>query len=147
MSQTVIPSNSVEFETLTTLPEWGKNNSNPDMFIKDKNGKVIGFDPYRALLYFTQDERLANINPKLHDLNFIWSYLATAGQILLLRKGKFKEVFVSVLLPVVSTLETSQSIGMAFRRNARTVHHEQRFEEKNQGGGFLGLGKKKNTGY
>jgi len=146
MTNQYIPTNSVEFETLTTIPEWGntKDNDPSDYVSVDEKGSLKK-EYYKILGYFTQDERLGNLLPRYHDHNFIWSYLASAGQILLLRDGAFKDVFVSFLLPSVSILETSQSMNMAFRRNSRTMHQQQTYEEKSSGSGVFG--KKKTQGY
>lgn len=104
MSNPVMPSNSTEFEVLTTRPVWS--------------------DVLARWNIFNQDVRLGNISPRVHDIHYIWDRFELADHICSLRDGMFSDASKSVLVVAIAQLETSQSILGFLRKNARSVHQE-----------------------
>jgi len=144
MSNQFIPTSSVEYEVLSLDTLWGDDAINYKPYIMSEEMKKKDTSRYWNILNFiTRDFRLGNISPRLHDLNWLWNYSGSAGQILLLRNGSFEEVFVAMILPVATTLETSQSIGGFFRKVKQTIHQEQKYEDITSTGGFFGKKKKR----
>jgi len=136
MSQ-LVPTTGVEFQTLTTQPAWGDE----DVEVTPKHETKTGETEilyWKVLSMFTRDWRLGNIKLKTHDLNWIWHQIQAAGQVRLLRNGKFEREFVSMLLPVISMMETSQSIDGFFRKNFQTVKQEQKYSEEQKRRGLFG---------
>ncbi len=111
-----MPSNSVEFEVLTTKPTWSQVNGNWELF--------------------TQDMRLSNISPKLFDIHYIWDRFELSDQIMNLRNGRFNDAAKAIAVVGVSMLEVSQGINGFVRKNARSVHSESSsvFREDKKGG-------------
>lgn len=144
MSNQFIPTSSVEYEVLSLDTLWGDSAIEYSPYIiKDETPTKLETKYWKILNFLTRDFRLGNISPRLHDINFLWSYTSNAGQILLLRNGAFEEVFIAMVLPVATTLETSQSIGGFFRKVKQTIHHEQRYEDTTPSTGFFGRKKKR----
>jgi len=129
VGDTLIPSTSVEFQTLTTQSAWGDDDVKPNPKVYDDKGNLT-IKYWKILELFTRDVRLGNIKIKTHDINFIWNMFQSAGQILILRDGEFEDLFVSMMLTPVSMLETSQSIDGFFRRNFQTIAQEQKYKEE-----------------
>jgi hypothetical protein len=143
-----LPGNSVEFETLTTEPDWGKSEVAFDLLVRNKEGQIQRtaegapiLDYWKTLSYFTRDLRLGNIVKSVHDPQFVWSYAELPAQIMLLRGGRLKPWALSTLATTVAMMETSQSLNGFFRKNARTFISDatsSHTENAGGGGGFFG---------
>lgn len=135
-----IPTNSVEFETLTTEPTYG----DPDEFktdaYKDDDNKLRPIPQHwRILAFLKRDLRLGNISNKYDDFEYLEDRAALTAHLQHWRKGSFGDLAPVALSTVASTMELSQSRGGFFRKNAKTAHlTSEQTENVNSGGGFLG---------
>jgi hypothetical protein len=123
-----VPATSIEFQVLTTNPAFGTEDLEVNKLF-DEQGNII---PSKVLMFFTRDWRLGNLNPKLHDINYIWHYPSNAVHIALLRNGAFLQVSLMMISTVASMTETSQSIGGFFRKNAQSTYASQEYSERGQ---------------
>jgi len=132
-----IPSNSVDLESYNTRPGYKEIDLN----------SIDGDKPEDVLKLITRDERLGNLNPKLHDTNWFWDRLDLAMHILSFRNGEMKRASIVALTSVGALTETSLAIQGFLRKIQKTSmrHETGTYEDMSDGkrGGFLGLGKRK----
>lgn len=132
-----LPSNSVDLESYNTRPGYKEIDLD----------SIDGMKPEDVLMLITRDERLGNLNPKLHDTNWFWDRLDLAMHILSFRKGQMKRASIMALTSVAALTETSLSIKGFLRKIQKTsMRHETGTYEDMSGskrGGLFGLGKKK----
>lgn len=143
----IIPTTSVEFETLTTEPSWGDANE-VDLDIKGEKTKQGLFVKYDELNYwkllgiFTRDFRLGNISHRVDDIEYLEDMTGLAHTLLNLRGGFFTQQAWIALQRTTSTLEISQSRSGFMRKNARSVHQTgESITEERKKSGFNPFGK------
>lgn len=134
-----MPTNSIEFETLTTEPTWGdveqfettpKVNDKGDIKSKDEFWRVLGF--------MNRDLRLGNFNNMFDDFEWLEDRTSLTANILHLREGSFSELAPLCFSPVASSVELSQSRNGFFRKNSRTAHlFSEQTEKAESKGGFI----------
>jgi len=127
----VTPSNSVEFETLTTQPSY------PDV---DKNE----FDSFMRLLsHNVRDIRFGNLNRYTTDLIYLENRNDLVTAFSYFRGGKFRNSLAPLIKSqVVSTIEISQSVNGFFRKNHQTINQNIEQNENTQKKGFKLFGKR-----
>jgi len=113
MAMNYVPTNSVEFETLTTEPAYG------DVKEFDTDVKSPD-DAWKALGFLTRDLRMGNITHRHDDVEWLDDRASLVAAILTQRGGAFKDCAVLAHAPVAATIELSQSREGFFRKNART---------------------------
>ena len=109
-----VPQNELEFNLLTTDPEWGRQ-ANTDDF-KQIMGKL-----HSVLKMYTRDQRLANLD-RYEDLPRVRTFNRLAGDLI------FSEMLVSASVAIhnsANILETSQSKSGFLRRRMGTFTQEQ----------------------
>lgn len=123
MPPSYIPTNSVEFETLTTEPEWGNPKAFQTNAYFDDDNNVRKIPEYwRILGFINRDIRLGNISNLYDDFEWLEDRTVLTAVIQHLRNGVFSDLAPLALAPVASTLEVSQSRNGFFRKNAKTAH-------------------------
>lgn len=133
-----IPTNSVEFETLTTEPTWGdeKDFDTHPLITKDDNLRKFP-EYWRILGFFKRDLRLGNLSNMFDDFEWLEDRTTLTSNILSWRDGEFSNLAPVALSSVVSTTELSQSRNGFFRKNAKTAHISQEQKDVTEGSGFL----------
>ena len=149
MAPSYVPTNSVEFETLTTEPAWG----DPKEF--DTNA-FVGYDGvnrvvpehWRVLGFLNRDARLGNISNMYDDFEWLEDRIGLTAAVHHLREGAFGDLSPIALVPVAATIELSQSRNGFFRKNAKTAHLTSEQTENVNTGGWLSrlMGKKPKNG-
>ena len=150
MGLNYVPTNSVEFETLTTEPTWGDPDEfKTDAYTDDDNKARVVPQHWRILGFLKRDLRLGNLKNSYDDFEYLADSAPLTAAIQHLRNGAFGDLAPLALAPVAATLELSQSRNGFFRKNAKTAHlTNEETANLNDGGGFLGklFGKNKQQG-
>jgi len=138
MAMSYIPTNSVEFETLTTEPAYGdvkEFDTNPNI---DQDGKERATsEVWRILGFLTRDMRLGNIKHSIDDIEYLDDRATLTAALIYFRGGIFEDLAPLALAPVSTTLELSQSRGGFFRKNSRSFRS---IGENYDNTGITGLG-------
>lgn len=147
-----IPTNSVEFETLTTEPGYGDPKEFDTDPFRDLNGVLRPTEEHvRILGHLNRDFRLGNLDPNLHDVEWVEDMIGLGTALHSFRNGSLSPLAPLAFGRAAETIEVSQSVRGFFRRNSRTFHSVSDVNENvNQGnGGFFGklFGKKGKGGY
>lgn len=146
---TVIPTNSVEFETLTTEPTYGDPEEfRTDAYRDEHNALRVVPEHWRILGFLKRDIRLGSISNKYDDFEYLEDRAALTAHLQHWRKGVFGDLAPLALSNVASTVELSQSRNGFFRKNAKTAHISSEQTETVSSSGFLGrlFGKNNNKG-
>lgn len=155
MGLSYIPTNSVEFETLTTEPTWGDSDAfdtNPFSDYDKESKKEIKREipsHWKLLSFFNRDLRLGNLSIMYDDLEYLEDRASFVTMLLSWRNGVFSELAPLALSPVVASVELSQSRSGFFRKNARTSSIVSEHSEKgSQNNNFISklFGKKPSGG-
>lgn len=151
MALNYIPTNSVEFETLTTEPAYGDPKEFDTNPTKDEAGTERKLaQHWRILSYLVRDLRLGNIKHQIDDIEYLDDRTTLTASMLVFRGGSFDDLAPLVIAPVAATVELSQSRGGFFRKNSRTFRNiGEQYDGTAPGGLFGGLfggsSKKKNN--
>lgn len=150
MAVPYVPTNSVEFETLTTEPAWGDPKEfQTDAFFDEDNKPRVVPQYWRILGFLNRDNRLGNLSNMFDDFEWLEDRASLAAAIQHLRNGAFGDLAPLALAPVATTVELSQSRNGFFRKNAKTAHlNSEQTENVKSSGGWLGnlMGKNKKNG-
>jgi len=127
----VTPSNSVEFETLTTQPSY------PDV-------DGVEFDSKnRVLSHNVRDIRFGNLNRFTTDIPYLENRNDLVSAFMVFRDGLFNDSIAPfVKSQVVSVVELSQSSGGFFRKNHQTINQAIEQTDKSEKKGFKLFGKR-----
>ena len=127
----VTPSNSVEFETLTTQPSY-PDVSEDEFDVKNK-----------ILSHNVRDVRFGNLNRFTTDIPYLENRNDLVSAFMSFRGGMFRDTLAPfVKSQVVSVVELSQSSGGFFRKNHQTINQAIEQTDKSEGG-FKLFGKKR----
>lgn len=148
--QQYAPANDTDLFIYSLDPAWSTEHINTDFeqpltdaegnFVKDASGKqIMVFSFWHALKFVKRDLRLGNLNPKIDDIGWMEDRVHLAQTLLSLRDGAFKCLAPSSIMPVIASLELSQSRGGFVRKNFRTFSFKNESEDKSRvGGGWFG---------
>jgi len=127
----ITPSNSVEFETLTTQPSY------PDVE-KDE------FDSKNKILsHNVRDIRFGNLNRFTTDIPYLENRNDLVSALMMFRGGIFRNNLAPFTKSqVVSVVELSQSSGGFFRKNHQTINQNVEQTDKSEKKGFKLFGKR-----
>lgn len=141
------PVNEIEFQYLTTAPDWGKNDV-PQEYIKqliedkeillsrinengeielvlDENKQPISasrqIEQWARLGFLVKDIRLGNIPRFIGGSDYIEYYLNLAGDVL---EANLPRSHITSLQRSAVKLEVSQSVGGFFRKRSNTITSE-----------------------
>jgi len=127
----VTPSNSVEFETLTTQPSY------PDVEKEEFDASM------KLLAHNVRDLRFGNLNRFTTDIIYLENRNDLVTALSYFRGGMFRESFAPLVKSqVVSTIELSQSVNGFFRKNHQTINQNIEQNENTQKKGFKLFGKR-----
>jgi len=128
----ITPSNSVEFETLTTQPSY------PDVAEPEFDSKL------KILSHNVRDIRFGNLSKFSVDIPYLESRNDLVSAFCSFRDGLFRDSLSPfVKSQVVSVIEISQSNNGFFRKNHQTINQNLEQTDKSEKGGLFGMFKKK----
>jgi len=125
------PRDPLDLNLMLTDPEWGKDNTSPEILQK----------LWTVLKIFNRDIRLGNL--KDLEINYCVHHLDLAGDLLFsLPPEHLKPVMVEIER-VAGVTETSQGRGGFLRKQQNTFTQEQRVSQLDQKKSFISGGQKK----